>query len=171
MSFKLLLIDFPFNRATRFIFFMAFIRFRGSCWRARLHLFAKIFKVDSTVLQRIDEETDQGQLVGDVLEIPHLANYGSHVPPADSELWLNLAKRHLRACAREQAPFISSAYYTGLRCSGDPDEWQDTGFHIYEQILATARGEFGAQFVKLSTIADAALAKPKAWQQRDEYKR
>lgn len=109
--------------------------------------------------------------VGGVLEIPHLANYGSHVSPADSELWLALAKRHLRACAREKAPFISSAYYTGLRCNGDPDEWKDNGFSVYEQVIAAAREEFGAQWVKLSTIADAALAKPSAWPQRDEFRR
>jgi hypothetical protein len=109
--------------------------------------------------------------VGGLLEVPHLANYGAHIPPIDVPLWVKLAERHLRQCVKQQAPFITTCYYAGLRCSGDPAEWRDAGFAAYEQVVARAREQFGAQFVTLGTIAEAALAKPGAWLHRDEYRR
>ena len=105
--------------------------------------------------------------VGDVLEIPHLANYGYRLTPATMDDWLGLAGRHLGACAEAGAPFIPVASYGGLR----GDERDDLGFRAYEEIIDRARGEHGAQWVTLRTIADVALAKPKAWQTRDEFRR
>jgi len=110
--------------------------------------------------------------VGDVLEVPHLCNYGYHVTPANIDLWQSLAQRHLRQCVREQAPFIAVAQYAGLRGSGDAEDCRDLGFDAYDRIVRMARDEFGCQWVTCGTIAEAALDKPKAtWPNRDEYRR
>jgi peptidoglycan/xylan/chitin deacetylase (PgdA/CDA1 family) len=109
--------------------------------------------------------------VGGVLEIPHLANYGAHVAPEGIGDWVALATRHLEACRRAQAPFVPVTYYSGLRCSGDPDPWRDQGFAAYERVIDLARTDYHVQFVPLGTVADAALATPEAWLHRDEYRR
>ena len=110
--------------------------------------------------------------VGDVLELPHMCNYGYHITPDTLGLWQAVAQRHLRQCARERAPFIAVAQYAGLRGNGDPESCRDLGFASYEAVIKTAREEFGCQWVTAGTIAQAALAKPRGtWPNRDEFRR
>ncbi|MCC7490815.1 MAG: DUF2334 domain-containing protein [Fimbriimonadaceae bacterium] len=109
--------------------------------------------------------------VGGVLEIPHCADYGSHLPPEDIAAWVGLARRHLAACEDARAPFVCCAHMPGLACAGDPPGWRDAGYRSYEQVIAAARQDFGAEFVTLGELADHALATPSFWPQRDEYRR
>jgi hypothetical protein len=106
-----------------------------------------------------------------VLEIPHLADYGSHLDPADVEQWVALARRHLTICTEQAAPFISVANRHGLSGKGNAPDWHDVGFRSYERIVALARDEFGATFVPMSVVANAALERPEVWPRREEYRR
>lgn len=109
--------------------------------------------------------------VGQVLEIPHLCDYGSHVAPETVDGWVELGRRHLQQCQERGAPFIPVAHPAGLRCSGDPKEWRNSGYAAYDQLLKIAREEFGVTFVPLSEIADRAKAQPEAWLVRDPWQR
>lgn len=109
--------------------------------------------------------------VGDILEIPHLADYGSHIAPDAVDSWVGLAKRHLSICEDEKAPFVWVAHQAGMSCGGDDEAWRDAGYRAHEQVIRIARDEYGAEFVGMSDIARRALATPNYWPQRDEYRR
>ena len=109
--------------------------------------------------------------VGSVLEIPHLADYGSHLAPEDVDARVELASQHLALCEESHAPFVAVAHYSGLSAAGDPHEWRDSGFRSYERVIALAREKYNAQFVTMSEIAARAMATPHYWPQRDEYRR
>ena len=102
-----------------------------------------------------------------VLEIPHLADYGTHIPATDIDDWVALARRHLTICADARAPFISVAHHHGLSCYGDPEDWRDAGYQAHRRVIEMARQEFGARYVPLSEIADRALVKQHVWLRRD----
>jgi len=109
--------------------------------------------------------------VGNVLEIPHLADYGSHIAPHEKSAWVDLARRHLAMCEDAKAPFVATAHQPGLACAGDPADWRQTGYAAYREVIAVARDEFNAEFVTMGEIAERALATPHYWAQRDEYRR
>jgi len=109
--------------------------------------------------------------VGDILEIPHCADYGSHLPPSEVNDWVELARRHMQACREQGGPFVCTCSQAGLGCVGDPQAWRDTGYRAYQQVIALAREEFDAEFLSLPAYAEDALAQPDKWLRRDEYRR
>ncbi len=109
--------------------------------------------------------------VGDILEVPHLADYGSHIPHRDIDDWVYLAERHLAACEEARAPFVSVSHQPGLACFGDAPEWKNAGYESHARVIDMARRDFGAEYLTLGEVVERALATPHYWAQRDEYRR